>query len=172
MVLDGEEVGQVPCCRSFQACVDGSHTVAASKVSASRRFLHFQVCRTDTARPSRTPDFSSRSFLLRLPAAAAAQSGNHSSSLDAPDSDDAPTAKLAVSLFAAPSVEAPVGPIIAGAQCIGAAVQLPAASCCSSTTVDWHPASSQASTVAEQDTDTDLCMLFRKVLCSACRPRG
>lgn len=55
-----------------------------------------QTCRTDTAQASRTPVFSSSTFLLRVPTQTA-------------------PAKLAVSLFAAPSVEAPAGPIIAGA---------------------------------------------------------
>jgi hypothetical protein len=67
-----------------------------------------QVCRTDTARPSRTPVFNSRTFLLRLPTSTpAAHHGADAASR-------VRSARLAVNLFAAPSVEAPAGPIIAG----------------------------------------------------------
>lgn len=77
-----------------------------------------QVCRTDTARPSRTPQFSSRNFLLRLPPATTAGLSSScqaqgTASADFPGLFD-PAVQLAVSLFAAPSVDAPAGPIIAG----------------------------------------------------------
>jgi hypothetical protein len=92
-----------------------------------------QVCRTDTASPSRTPEFSSRTFLLRLPAAAAGQSSGYGST-HAAASSSTPATKLAVSLFAAPSVNAPAGPIIAGEHVVLGPALLTVADCTNLTT--------------------------------------